>query len=97
MENVVHFDPEAILCPFCEKRRATRLCDAPIRQIRFCGHPPRHLAVFLPSRIVWEIPMSYTMTCDRPICESCATRIGAENDYCPDCIRRIKTYELQKL
>ena len=91
MDNIISFDPSAGLCPFCGERSATRLCDAPIGVRRFVGHPPRHLAVFLPSRIVWEIPMVSTLTCDRPICESCATRIGAEIDYCPDCMRRIVT------
>lgn len=87
MDSVIDITGGA--CPFCHKRPATRLCDAPVGMKRFCGHPPRSLAIFLPDRIVWgENPT--VITCDRPMCEECATEIVSGIDYCPRCIERIK-------
>lgn len=91
MGSIINFDPEAQLCPFCRKRRATRLCDAPTGRLHWCGHPPRTLRIPGAGYWPWEKPMHITLTCDRPICESCATRIGGEIDYCPRCIARITT------
>lgn len=76
-----------LLCPFCGKRAATRLCDAPIRRLHWIGHPPRYLS--RGGATPWEYPMHETITCDKPICEKCSTQIGADIDYCPDCIQRI--------
>ena len=33
---------------------------------------------------------SYVQTCDKNLCEKCTTRVGAF-DFCPDCVRKIKT------
>ena len=33
---------------------------------------------------------SYVQTCDKNLCEKCTTRVG-EFDFCPDCVRKIKT------
>lgn len=29
-------------------------------------------------------------TCDKKICEKCATKIDTEIDFCPDCIEKLK-------
>lgn len=78
------------LCDVCGKRIATRLCDMPIGRMSFCGHLPRHLAVMLPSRIVWEVPMHQTVTCDRALCDRCAVSLGPDIDLCPACVQRVK-------
>ena len=90
MDDIINFDPEAVLCPFCRKRRTTRLCDAPIGRQHWCGHPPRTVRIPGAGYWPWEKPMHVTLTCDRPISESCATRVGGEIDYCPLCIQRIE-------
>lgn len=81
------------MCSFCRARPATRLCDAPIGRMTYIGHPPRSEMMKAKS---WDVAfhtveMTKTITCDRPICERCATRITADIDFCPDCMERIKT------
>ena len=80
-------------CPFCQKRPATRLCDAPIGKSHYIGHPPRsEMMKAKNGDIAFKtVHMEETITCDRLICDECATRIAHEIDYCPDCIERIKT------
>ncbi len=73
------------LCSFCRRRIATKLCDAPIKRLRWVGHPPRIDGIFDPHE-----PMERTFTCNRPICEECATEIGDGIDFCPSCMERIK-------
>lgn len=36
------------------------------------------------------LEMERTMTCNRPMCDKCATEIAHEIDYCTKCINRIK-------
>lgn len=81
-----------IKCSFCG-RPATRLCDAPIGRAHYLGHPPRHLMLKAKfCETAWtKVDMDWTVTCDRAICERCATRISADIDFCPDCVREIKT------
>lgn len=85
MGDVVQFEVQT-LCPFCKRRAATRLCDAPMQRIRFCGHPPlsemRQHGHFLG-------PMERLTSCDRPMCAECASEIAPDVDFCPDCMRRI--------
>ena len=81
-----------ILCSHCRRRPATRLCDAPIGRSRYIGHPPRSL---MQKAKMWDIAwakveMESVITCDRPICENCATQVAAGIDYCPECMNRIK-------
>lgn len=79
------------LCPFCRRRPAARQCDAPVGRIHWVGHPPRCSS---PGGVApWETPMHVTVICDRPICEVCATRIAADIDYCPDCMKRFQRKE----
>lgn len=92
MDDVI--DITGGVCVFCHKRPATRLCDAPVGMQRFCGHPPRSLAIYLPDRLVWEI--SPVITCDKPMCEECAIEIVSGIDYCPRCIERIKKRAAEK-
>jgi len=33
---------------------------------------------------------AHRLTCDKPICEKCATHIASDTDFCPDCIKRIQ-------
>lgn len=80
-----------IKCIFCGKS-ATRLCDAPIGRGHYLGHPPRHLmfkAKFYEN--AWaKVDMDWVITCDKPMCDECATRICADIYFCPDCVRKIK-------
>lgn len=81
-------------CAICGKRPATRLCDGPIRTIRFVGHPPRYLAAYRPDHLLWNIPR--VITCDTPMCDVCAVEIVPGVDYCPKCITRIKELSAAK-
>lgn len=82
-----------ILCSFCKSKPATRLCDAPIGRIRYIGHPPRHLLKKAKNyQNAWvKVEMQKVVTCNRPICEECATKVAAGVDFCPTCMERIKT------
>ncbi len=93
MDKIINFDPKKKKCSCCKKRLATRLCDAPIARARYIGHQLRF-------EILWtekcevdfnKVEMSHTITCDRPICDNCSTRVSDGIDYCPECLRRIKT------
>ena len=80
-------------CSFCRKREAVKLCDMPVGKISYVGHPPR--GMMLKARHVdyaWVgVPASVTVTCDTPICESCATEIYRGIDICPKCVKLVKT------
>ena len=62
-------------CDFCKRREATLLCDVPVMKV-----------VSHARGCGFE---SDILTCDRKMCENCATRVHGF-DYCPDCIQRIK-------
>ena len=81
------------LCSFCKKRPATKLCDAPIGTSRYIGHPPRYLMQKAKNyNTAWlNLQMQKTITCDRRICDHCATQVAAGIDYCPKCMERIRT------
>lgn len=84
-ENVISPTFGRQLCAFCHRRPATKLCDAPTGRFRWMGHPP--------GRFFYEIegkPLEWTMICNRPICDECATELGGEIDFCPRCMERIK-------
>lgn len=38
-----------------------------------------------------KVEMEITHTCDRSICDECATQIYPAIDYCPICMERIRT------
>lgn len=80
------------MCSYCGIRPAKRLCDAPIGSSHFIGHPPHSEIMKAKDSYVafHTVYMSKTITCDRPICEKCATRIAADIDFCPSCMERIK-------
>lgn len=82
-----------IRCDYCKRRIATKLCDAPISRSRYIGHPPRSLVEKAKrSDTFWcKVEMETTFTCDRPICDECATEIHPGIDYCPVCMERIRT------
>lgn len=37
-----------------------------------------------------RVGMEEIITCDRPICDSCAVSLYGDIDYCPKCIEEIK-------
>ena len=76
MNKVVEFIPEDDLCQFCRKRKATLLCDMPHSTIVTHARGSG-----FESRII---------TCDRRICTECTTRVNGF-DFCPECIKKIKT------
>ncbi len=81
------------LCEVCHKRKATRLCDKVKGEWRFAGHPPMEWEQD-PYDGEWyrkmsDIPMSGISTCDRKMCDECATNISGM-DLCPRCIKEIR-------
>lgn len=82
-------DKSDVLCSICKKRPATKLCDFPIGRSRYVGHPPRHLMEQAKrSDVAWkEVCMSWTITCDRPLCSECAISMSDEIDFCPSHIQ----------
>lgn len=90
-------DAPLIGCPFCGKRRATKLCDAPTARYHFIGHPPRaSISRDMTGRWFFSVPMEGVYTCDRPICDECAVTVGPEIDFCPRCIDRTKIKAAEK-
>lgn len=84
---------ESIRCSYCKRRPATKLCDAPIGHSSYVGHPPRSE---MEKAKRWDtafhkVEMIKTLTCDRPICDQCATEIHPGIDYCPICMEGIRT------
>ena len=75
-------------CSFCG-RPATRLCERPVGRGHHVGHPPR--SVMLHTAPDEKVPMSWTFTCDAPLCERCAVSLGSGIDFCPACVRRMKS------
>lgn len=76
MGDIVKHIPKKDLCPFCRKRKATLLCDMPHSTI--VAHAKENGF------------KSYTVTCDKKICTECTTRVNGF-DFCPECVRTIKT------
>ena len=73
--------PEPVtLCAFCGNRPATKLCDAPKGHHRYIGHLPKG-----------ESEAETTLTCNRLMCDHCATHTSNGLDFCPDCVERIHT------
>ena len=81
----------AVSCSICNKRPATKLCDFPTGHIRYIGHPPRHLMQQAKSDAFAfkEVKMSWTLTCDKPLCDQCAISIREEIDFCPNHIQEL--------
>ena len=78
--TVVKFpDP---LCEHCRKREATKLCDFPLSRIEWVGHPPKINGEYIG-------PMAKTLTCDRKICDQCATSSESGIDFCPACVEKM--------
>ena len=75
VDKITKIIPAGERCDFCKRREATLLCDVPVMKTIRYGR---------------EEIESYTVTCDRKLCEYCTTRVHGF-DYCPDCIRKIKT------
>lgn len=96
------------VCPFCLHRPATLLCDFVIGFLWDGETRPAHIGVTLKDGRRSSIPTgeryrvvsssdSEMFTCDRPICEECATFKGnlfisagknscvERRDYCPQC------------
>ena len=81
MNKVVEFIPKDDLCQFCWKRKATLLCDM-----------PRGKNIIHAKELEFK---SRIITCDRRICTECTTRVNGF-DFCPECIKKIKTAQGDK-
>ena len=82
MQALLEFRP---WCSHCHKRPATRLCDFPIGRAKYIGHPPRSqmLQSQMNNVAFSEVKLSRTITCDKPLCDECAVKVGSEIDLCP--------------
>lgn len=79
------------MCEVCHKRKATRLCDRIKAHWHWAGHQPR---VWKEWQGEWyqeleKGPMSGTDTCDRKLCDKCATYV-IDMDLCPMCLKELK-------
>ncbi len=88
--EIIQFISKQELCSYCGRRPATKLCDMPVRQHFIIGHPIRTIGWNGFSSMDKSIPASYTATCDRPVCDKCATSVGYDIDFCPDCMEHIR-------
>lgn len=92
MGDVIKIPEKTAVCACCQRRPATRLCDAPVGRTRYVGHPPRsEVEKAKHTDTFWkDIRMSTTITCDRLICDWCAIEVIKGVDYCPDCAKRVR-------
>lgn len=84
--------PSGEKCRWCGKA-ASRQCDCPIGFIRQIGHPPKAEMerAKQAATAFYHVEMQHTITCDKPICRMCAVQLSGGIDFCPDCLKRIKT------
>lgn len=89
---------ETPICTMCKKRPATKLCDFPLHKSRYVGHPPRHLMQQAQSTAYAfkEVKMSWTITCDKPLCDRCAISMNADIDFCPTHIQEMQAHRAKK-
>ena len=85
MGDAREFDANAILCKVCKKRKAIVLCDAITGHSKYVGHPPR-----IDGIIDYKFPMESVITCDKPMCARCTTKVTEYMDLCPECAKGIK-------
>lgn len=78
MKNIFEIIPVEERCKVCNKRRATKLCDAIIGEWKYAGHSPKI------NGVLSDKPMSGQTTCDLPMCEQCATQVTPYMDLCPE-------------
>ncbi len=81
MREITEFNSSAILCKFCRKRKATKLCDAIVTRGSYAGHPPKG-----------ETKIEFTSTCDNAICDKCSTKVTEYMDLCPTHRDEMKEY-----
>lgn len=92
MNNVIEL-PDKPRCQFCKKRTATKQCDMPIGRKKNL-----HISetIKLPEGAYVKVTdyeksfKEYTLTCDKYLCDKCATSISKEVDFCPSCMKKIK-------
>jgi hypothetical protein len=72
------------VCTLCKIRKATVLCDFPESRSHFAGHPPK-----VNGAVNLKEPMSWTNTCDRPMCEKCAIKMDNEIHICTSCCAKL--------
>lgn len=77
-------------CPFCHKHEATKLCDKAVGNYRWIGHPLRSVYGY-PGSMYYGGKTTVIITCDRIMCDKCATRIDGM-DICPCCLGKIKNH-----
>jgi hypothetical protein len=72
-------------CSICHKRQATILCDMPTGRIK-----TMHMR--LPNGLTdYENSFKeYTTTCDKAVCEECATEINPGVHFCCECLLKLK-------
>lgn len=88
MNEVVKLDE---MCDICHKRKATKLCDRIKSHWKWAGHTPMHWEEYKGEmyRVYEKGPMSGTDTCDKQLCEVCATFVIGM-DLCPGCLKELK-------
>ncbi len=84
--KIIQFRSKQELCSYCGSRPATKLCDMPVHRHSFVGHVPIGAGIS---------KSSYVSTCDRPVCDKCATSVGYDIDFCPDCMEHIRNTAIQ--
>ncbi len=65
-------------------KQATKLCDIVVGGIHCVGHPPSV------DGVISNFQMLQKITCDTPICDSCAIHLNEFMDICPECIESIQ-------
>lgn len=64
----------------CGRKSKTQKCACGKPATRLCDHPS----------------IKRSGTCDRPLCDTCAVRIGPDTDYCPDHYASAKAPQIEQ-
>lgn len=81
--KVIHADFSAVPCAYCGKP-AGYLCDMPVREHKWCGHPPRE------EIERGNVSMTWHETCNKPMCDECAIFLGSGVHICHECAHHVK-------
>ncbi len=81
------------MCEICRKRKATKLCDRIKAEWHWAGHPPAYWEKDEYTGEMYKLytkgPMSGINTCDKKLCDMCATHVIGM-DLCPGCFNELK-------
>lgn len=88
MDQVIKLEE---LCEVCHKRKATKLCDRIKAEWHWAGHQPSVIKEWQGQyyREYQKGPMSGIDTCDKKLCNVCATHVIGM-DLCPMCLKELK-------